>query len=426
MPKIPGGAEAKEYGGALAIRNAFWIAAGTLWAHKLRSVLTIFGIVIGIAAVVLIGATLGALRETSRRSTAQTIGADTFIIAQVASVGNLSRKQLSDKLRRNPEIYRREAEAFAVRASDIAIAAPTLEETADVKRGNKTFLAAGITGSTENLQIIRNINLSSGRFFTEAENRRSMRLAVVGQAVVDEISPATDPIGKEIRIRGQLFRIIGVQEKQGSSFGSSLDRRVYIPLLAFEKIWGTRRSVSIAVQPMQPEFLSENMEESRFIMRLLRRLKPRFPDNFDLLIPEAGTEFLSRVVSIVSVAIIPITSVALIVAGIVVMNMMLVSVTERTRETGIRKSLGARNRDIFAEILFESTILTLVGGMAGLLLSYLGALGLSQAFGSGIHISPAYVALALGIAAAVGIGAGFFPAYLASRMPPVEALRYEN
>jgi putative ABC transport system permease protein len=426
MPKIPGGADAKVYGRAGAIRNAFLIAAGTLWGHKLRSVLTVFGIVIGITAVVLIGTTLGALRETAARSTAQTIGADTFIIAQVASVGNLSRKKLSEKLRKNPKIYRREAEALAARISDVAIAAPTLEETADVKRGNKTFLAAGITGSTANLQAIRNINLSSGRFFTEAENRRSMRLAVVGQAVVDEISPASDPIGKEIRIKGQLFRIIGVQEKQGSSFGSSLDRRVYIPLLAFEKIWGSRRSVSVTVQPLQPESLVENKEQSRFTMRLLRRLKPRSPDNFDLLIPEAGTDFLSRVVGIVSVAIIPITSVALIVAGIVVMNIMLVSVTERTLETGIRKSLGARNRDIFAEILFESTILTLLGGMAGLLLSYLGALGLSHAFGSGIRISPTYVALALGIAAAVGISAGLFPAYLASRMPPVEALRYEN
>jgi putative ABC transport system permease protein len=128
----------------------------------------------------------------------------------------------------------------------------------------------------------------------------------------------------------------------------------------------------------------------------------------------------------ISVAIVPITSVALIVAGIVVMNMMLVSVTERTRETGIRKSLGARNRDIFAEILFESTILTVLGGVAGLLLSYLGTFGLSRAFDSAIRISPGYVLMALGIAAVIGISAGLFPAYLASRMPPVEAIRHEN
>jgi putative ABC transport system permease protein len=411
---------------AVGIINSLQIAAGTLWAHKLRSVLTVLGIVIGIAAVVLIGATLQAVREMAVKSTAQTIGADTFIISQVASVGNLSRKELSDKLRKNPEIYRREAEAFAVRMRDRALVAPILEQIADVKAGNKTFLAASITGSTANIQSIRNIKLSNGRFFTEAENRRSLRLAVIGQDLVDEISPSSDPIGKNIRIKGQLFRVVGVLEKQGASFGSSLDRKVYLPLLAFEKIWGTRRAVSLAVQPFDPEYLAENQEQSRFAMRMLRRLKPKAPDNFDLLVPESGQDFLSRVVGIIAVAIVPITSVALIVAGIVVMNMMLVSVTERTRETGIRKSLGARNRDIFAEILFESTILTLLGGSAGLLLAYLGTLGLRQALASAISISPAYAFMALGVAAAVGVSAGFFPAYVASRMPPVEALRHES
>jgi putative ABC transport system permease protein len=418
--------EARHASWAVALMNSLKIAMGTLWFHRLRSSLTILGIVIGIAAVVLIGATLEAVRATARKSTAQTIGADSFIISQVASVGNLSRKELSDKLRRNPEIYRREAEAFISRVNDIAIAAPALEEISDVKAGNKTFLAAGITGSTANIQIIRNINLSSGRFFTESEGRRAMHLAVVGQDVAKELSPSSDPIGKHVRMKGQLFRIIGVQEKQGSSFGSSLDRRVYIPILAFEKVWGSRRSVTLAIQPLEPENVSAPQEQSRIIMRLLRRLKPKAPDNFDLLIPEPGKDFLMRLVGIVSLAIIPITSVALIVAGIVVMNMMLVSVTERTREIGIRKSLGARNRDIFAEILFESTILTLFGGTIGLLLSYVGTLGLSRAFDSGIGISENYVLLALGIAAAVGMGAGFFPAFVASRMPPVEALRHEN
>ena len=416
----------RHSGLAVALLNSLRIAMGTLWFHRLRSFLTIFGIVIGIAAVILIGATLETVRETARKSTAQTIGADSFIISRVASVGNLSRKALADKLRKNPEIYRREAEAFISRVHDIAVAAPTLEEISDVKAGNKTFLAAGITGSTANIQIIRNIKLSSGRFFTESENRRAMRLVVVGQDVVKELSPSTDPIGKQVRIKGQLFRIIGVQEKQGSSFGSSLDRKVYIPLLAFEKTWGNRRSVTLAIQPLEPENLLESQAQSRFIMRLARRLRPMAPDNFDLLMPESGEDFLSRVVGIVSVAIIPITSVALLVAGIVVMNMMLVSVTERTREIGIRKSLGARNRDIFAEILFESTILTLLGGVIGLLIAYLGTLGLSRAFDSDISISVTYALLALGIATGVGTGAGFFPAFVASRLPPVEALRYEN
>jgi putative ABC transport system permease protein len=411
---------------AVSIGNSLGIAANTLWAHKLRSSLTVFGIVIGIAAVVLIGATLKVVRDLAVQSTAQTIGADTFIISQVGSVGNLSRKELANKLRKNPEIYRREAEALAARLRDSALMAPALEEISDIKAGNKTFLAASVNGSTANLQIIRNIKLSGGRFFTEAENQRSQAVAVIGQEVANEISPSSDPIGKNVRIKGQSFRVIGVQEKQGSSFGSSLDRMVYIPLLAFEKIWGSRRSVTVYVQPREPGYLGETQEQSRIAMRILRRLKPSVPDNFDLLTPEAGRSFVARLIGIIGMAIVPISSVTLLVAGIVVMNMMLVSVTERTRETGIRKSLGARNRDILAEILFESTILTVLGGAAGLLISYLGAFGLSRAFDASVSISSSYVFMALSIAAGIGIGAGFFPAYLASRMPPVEALRYET
>ena len=411
---------------AVTTGNSFGIAAKTLWAHKLRSALTILGIVIGIAAVVLIGATLEVVREMAVKSTAQTIGADTFIISQVASVGNLSRKELSTKLRKNPEIYRREAEMLAARVKEGALAAPVLDEIADIKAGNRLFKAASVTGSTDNIQLIRNIKLSSGRFFTATENRRSARVVIIGQDVVDRISPSSDPLGKRVRIKGQSFKVIGVQEKQGSSFGSSLDRMVYMPLLAFEKIWGSRRSVTIFLQPHNRELLAETQEQSRIAMRSLRRLKPRASDNFDLLVPEAGRSFLVRIIGIIAVAIVPISSIALIVAGIVVMNMMLVSVTERTRETGIRKSLGARNRDIFVEILFESTILTILGGVAGLLVSYLGAFGLGRAFDTGVRISPGYAFMALGITAVVGIGAGFFPAYLASRMPPVEALRYET
>ncbi len=411
---------------AEALGNSLRIALRTLWAHKLRSILTVLGIVIGIAAVVLIGATLEVVRDLAAESTARTIGADTFIIAQVASLGNLSRKELSDKLRRNPEIYRREAEALAERVDAGILLAPGLEEIADVKAGNSTFLAASIAGATENIQAIRNIVLSSGRFFTAAENRRSLRVAVIGQDLVKELFPSTDPIGKRIRIRGERFLVIGILEKQGSAFGSSLDRIVYIPLLAFEKIWGSRRSVTIFGKREAPGLIEDAQEQARNAMRALRRLRPDKPDNFDVLAPEAGRSFLARVVGIVSVAIVPISSVALIVAGIVVMNMMLVSVTERTREIGIRKSLGARNRDILAEILFESTILSFLGGAAGLGISYVGTFGLSRAFDTSVYIPQSYALTALGTAIIIGLDAGIYPAYLASRMAPVEALRYET
>ncbi len=408
------------------ITTAFRIALDTLWMHKLRSALTLFGIIIGIAAVVLVGASLRVVRESVIRSTAQTFGSDNFLVAQVGSVGNLSRKALAEKLRKNPEIYRREAERLAERLKPLARTAPLLQEFSDVKAGKRMFLTAQVIGSNSKIQMIRDIELSSGRFYTETENLRSKGVAVIGQALVDELFPDADPLGRQIRIKGRPFVVIGVEEKQGSSFGSSLDRNVHIPLGAYEKIWGGRNSVDFYVQPNNPEQFDEMQETARFHLRMLRRLKPSAPDNFDILTPEADRDFLAQIVDMIGIAIVPISSVALIVAGIVVMNMMLVSVTERTREIGIRKSLGARNRDILAQVLIESTILTVLGGAAGLLISYLAAFGLDRAFDSEVVIQLGYVVMALAVAAAIGIGAGIFPALLASRMPPVEALSSET
>ena len=167
-------------------------------------------------------------------------------------------------------------------------------------------------------------------------------------------------------------------------------------------------------------------ETARFNLRILRRLKPNTPDNFDILTPEANRDLLAQIVDMIGIAIVPISSVALIVAGIVVMNMMLVSVAERIREIGIRKSLGARNRDILTQVLLESTILTVLGGVAGLLISYLAAFGLDDTFDSKVTIQFEYIFLALAVAATIGIGAGIFPAYLASRMSPVVALNSET
>ncbi|MBN2318079.1 MAG: ABC transporter permease [Acidobacteria bacterium] len=406
--------------------NAFWIALDTLWMHKLRSALTLFGIIIGIAAVVLVGATLGVLRESIERSIAQTFGTDNFLIARVGSVGNLDRKALAEKIRKNPEIYRREAERLAERIEPYARTVPVLQNFSDVKAGKRMFLTAQVIGSNPTIQAIRDIVLSSGRFYTETENRRSKGVAVIGQALVDELFPEVDPLGKEIRIMGRLFVVIGVEEKQGSSFGNSLDRNAYIPLGAYEKIWGSRNSVDFYVQPNDPERFHEIQETARFHLRILRRLKPNAPDNFDILTPEANRDFLAQIIEMIGIAIVPISSVALIVAGIVVMNMMLVSVTERTREIGIRKSLGARNGDILAQVLLESTILTILGGAAGLLISYLAAFGLDNTFGSKVTIQPEYILMALTVAATIGIGAGIFPALLASRMSPVEALGSET
>ena len=410
----------------VTISNAFRIALDTLWMHKLRTILTLFGIIIGIAAVVLVGASLRVVRESVEKSTARTFGTDNFLVARVGSVGNLSRTELAEKFRKNPEIYRHEADRLAEVIEPYARTAPVLQNFSDVKAGKRMFLTAQIVGSTPKIQVIRDVELTSGRFFTENENQSSKGVAIIGQALVDELFPILDPIGKQVRIQGRPFKVIGVEEKQGSSFGNSLDRNVYIPIRAYEKLWGSRNSVDFFIQPYNPELYEETQERARFHLRILRRMRPKDPDNFEILTPEANRDFIAQIIDTIGIAIIPISSVALLVSGVVVMNMMLVSVTERTHEIGIRKSLGARNRDILVQILLESTVLTVLGGAVGLFISYLAAFGLSNAFGSTVGIQMDYVLIALAVAATIGIVAGLFPAYVASRMPPVEALGSEN
>jgi putative ABC transport system permease protein len=406
--------------------SAFRLAVETLWANKLRSSLTVLGIVIGIAAVVLVGAAIEALREYSVRTTAQAFGSNTFLISQVGSVGNLDRKQLADKLRKNPEIYRREAESLARAVSETIRMSPTLSTVADVKAGNRTFLAGMITGSSAALEDVRDIRISEGRFFTEEEARRGRGVVVLGQDIVNELFPGVDPLDREVRILGRPFTVIGIQETLGSSFGSSQDRYVWMPLVSYERIWGSRNSVTVFAQPRPGVDYSEAQEQARFMLRMLRALRPGQGDNFDVLVPESGRSFLGQLTAMISIAIVPISSVALFVAGIVVMNMMLVSVTERTREIGVRKSLGARRRDILGQILLESTLLAVAGGGLGLLSAVLGSAGLSRAFGTPVGVPGVYAALAVGLSAGVGLAAGVYPAYLASRLQPVEALRSET
>jgi putative ABC transport system permease protein len=198
-----------------------------------------------------------------------------------------------------------------------------------------------------------------------------------------------------------------------------------MPLTSYEKIWGSRNSVTIFIQPREGVDYEGSQEEARVTLRNLRKLRPGGDDNFDILVPEAGRGFLTTLTGLIAAAIVPMSSVALFVAGIVVMNMMLVSVTERTREIGIRKSFGARRRDILAQVVLESTMLTLLGGGLGLLISCLGTLALSSAFGSPVSVQPLYAVMAVAISAVIGMAAGVYPAYLASRLEPVEALRSE-
>jgi putative ABC transport system permease protein len=274
---------------------------------------------------------------------------------------------------------------------------------------------------------MREINLVEGRFFTDQEDRTKQPVAVLGADVRARLFPSSSAIERQVRIQGLEFRVLGVQEKLGSSFGRSQDNTVYIPHTVFTRLWGSRQSVAFfgRARPSSRLSLFEALDVTRSALRTRFRIPPGEPDRFDTVTPDSMRAFIDQILGIISAVVVPITCLSLVVGGIVIMNIMLVSVTERTHEIGIRKSLGARMSDIRLQFLLEAILLAAAGGLAGLLFGAALVQALASIFEISLRITFAYVFLALLVSSTVGIVSGWYPARRASRLDPVVALRAE-
>jgi putative ABC transport system permease protein len=274
---------------------------------------------------------------------------------------------------------------------------------------------------------MRDIPIEDGRFFTENEERLRRPVAVIGQDIRDAIFHGDSPIGRTIRVSGTEMTVIGLLERQGSSFGRSLDNPVYIPVTVYYDLYGGQRGTAVFGKARAGAGL--NMDAALDITRAALRSHFHTPlgqdDNFDTLTPDSVRSFVDSVLGVIAAVVVPITSISLVVGGIVIMNIMLVSVTERTREIGIRKSLGARQGDILLQFLIESVILSLAGGLIGLMCGALAAMALSALFGATLKVTAGYVVLSIFVSSAVGIISGWYPARRAARLDPVAALRAE-
>jgi len=250
---------------------------------------------------------------------------------------------------------------------------------------------------------------------------------MVGEDIKTKLFNGENPIGKTFKIRGNDVTIVGLQEKLGSSFGRSQDNSVYIPFGAWTKIYTTPQSLTVFARPRKETRLTleEGLDVTRAALRTRFHTRPGAKDNFEFLTPDSIRGFIDNILGLISVVVVPVTMISLVVGGIVVMNIMLVSVTERTREIGIRKALGARRRDILLQFLLEAIMVSAVGGLMGIGLGWGTCLGLSQAFGATLAITWPYVTLAVLVSAATGIISGWYPASRASKLDPIEALRQE-
>lgn len=409
------------------LTTAISLALDSIRAHKLRSFLTLLGVIIGVASVILVGAAIDGLGVYAENITAKAFGSDSYLVAQIAAVGRLTRRQLADKQRRNKRIRPDDVAYLREATGDSIIYSPYAQHADDVKGENQVYEGASILGVSATLPDMRDVPVADGRFFTENEERMRRPVAVIGQDIRDAIFHELSPIGRTIRVAGTEFTVIGLLERQGSSFGRSLDNPVYIPVTVYYDLYGAQRGTAVfgKARPQTGLGMNAALDITRMALRSHFHTPPGHDDNFDTLTPDSVRSFIDSVLGVIAAVVVPITSISLLVGGIVIMNIMLVSVTERTREIGIRKSLGARQGDILLQFLIESVILSLAGGLIGLLGGVLVSMLLSALFGATLKVTIGYVLLAIFVSSAVGIISGWYPARRAARLDPVAALRAE-
>jgi putative ABC transport system permease protein len=409
------------------VTTAISLALDSIRAHKLRSFLTLLGIIIGVASVVLVGSAIDGLGSYAEGLTAQAFGSDSYLVAQIAAVGNLTRRQLVEKQRRNKRIRPEDVTYLREVTGDRIMYSPYSQRVEDVKGDNQTYEGGSLIGASYTLPDIRDVPIADGRFFTETEERMHQPVAVIGEDIRALLFPVGSVLGKKIRVAGNEFKVIGLMEKQGTSFGRSLDNPVYVPFTVYVQMYGGQRGSAVfgKSRPGSGLSMDEAIDYTRSALRSRFHTRPGADDNFDTLTPDSVRSFVDRILGVIAAVVVPVTSISLLVGGIVIMNIMPVSVTERTHEIGIRKSLGASQVDIMLQFLTESVILSIVGGVAGLALGAAVSWALSRLFGLTLSVTWPYVVLSVLVSSTVGIISGWYPARRAARMDPVVALRAE-
>jgi len=410
-----------------SILTAFRLAVDSIRAHKLRSFLTLLGVIIGVSSVVLVGAAINGLGNFAEESASKAFGSDSYLIGQMVSAGRMTRKERLAKLKYNKRIRKEDLQYLRLTTGDQILYSPYEQRFADVKHENQTIETATILGASATLPEIRELVIVDGRFFTEQEERASQPVCVVGDEIRAQFFPTGSAVGGKIKVQGLDLTIVGVQEKLGSSFGRSQDNQVYLPTTVFTRVFPTAPSIAIFGRP-RPETgltLEDGLDVTRAALRSRFKTRPGMPDNFDFLTPDSIRSFIGQMLALIAAVVVPVTAISLVVGGIVVMNIMLVSVTERTREIGIRKALGATRSDILIQFLMESVILSVVGGSIGLGIGWLLTKGISVGLGMNASITPVFVILAVGVSSIVGMVSGWYPANKAAKLDPIEALRQE-
>jgi putative ABC transport system permease protein len=396
------------------------IALRAIWSSKLRSFMSVLGNIVAVTSIIAVVSLIQGLNATVTEAIVSDVGADSFVVDRY---GITRSDEDFEKVRSNPRITLQDAEAIKRFSPLVRAVMAESSRAGQVSFREHLLESVSIRGVSAEYVNFSNYDAERGRLLSPSEVERNRNVVLLGWGTADRLFGQGNPLEKTIKLEGVHFRVIGVNEKKGSIFGQSQDEFAVIPLGAFQKIFGARANIQLNVKPVHPDVVGAAMQDATVALRIERRLKPKERDNFGLFTSDSILAIYHQATNGIFAVLVGVVALSLLVGGIVIMNIMLMVVTERTFEIGLRKALGAKRRDIMLQVLAESVTLSVAGGVAGTSLGFLVAWLISSVSPLPAAVQPWSVALGIGITAVVGVVFGVYPAMRAARLDPIEALR---